>query len=405
MLAQARTRTGMSVATAIGWCALALALAPAAPAASPEPGEPTLMLNAKTAFDPYVAEAAPQTQEFARERYWRTRAYPPFFDKALHWAPPTSFYKDLYAIYNPSETELVESHPDWVLRDASGRPLFIQYDCAQGSCPQYAADIGNPAWRSHWIAEVAGELRKGYIGVHIDDVNMEMKVSDGSGEFTRPIDPRTGAPMTDDAWQRYIAEFTEQIRAALPGAWISQNPLWWMDHGDPEVRRQIEAADAIQLERSFSDAGLTNGGGTFGFMTFIRHIDWLHERGKSIILSSYELGSEAGREFELAAYFLVQRGEDALVVDEHSDAYPDSWWPGWETDLGAPRGAYRSRGGLLVRRFADGLVAVNQPGARAKRLKLRRRYTRLSGARTRSVKLGEREGVVLLRTGSNGAKR
>jgi len=401
MLIQAKRDAFRLIALAVAVCGIGGASAStAAAAAIPEAGEATLMLNAKSAFDPYVTEAAPETMAFAQQRYWRMRAYPPFFDRALAWAAPTQFYKDLYAIYNPRQTGLIDEHPDWALRDAAGEPLFIPYDCGAGSCPQFAADIGNPDWRRHWIEEAGDELEKGYVGIFVDDVNMEMRVSDGNGEPVRPLDPRTGAPMTDEDWRRYIAEFTEEIRAAFPDAEITHNALWWSEHDDPFVQRQTAAADAIELERGFSDDGLTGGNGTYGFLSFIEHVEWLHAQGKTAIYEPHELEAQSARELELAGFFLLQQGSDALAVGEEGDAYPDRFWQGWNADLGQPRGGLRTRHGVLLRKFARGLVLVNQPDSASKRIELSRRYRRLSGRRVRSVRLGPGRGRVLLRVGA-----
>jgi Hypothetical glycosyl hydrolase family 15 len=405
MLAGKRTKFVYAVAAATAACALLVAGPQPAAAGPLDPGEATLMLNAKSSFDPFLTEAAPRTREFARERYWRMRAYPPFFDRALGWAAPAHFYKDLYAIYKSENSELIGQHPDWVLRDAQGSPLYIQFDCAAGTCPQYAADIGSPSWRRHWIEQARQELAKGYVGIFIDDVNMEMRVSDGSGRFTRPVDPRTGAPMTDADWRRYVAEFTEQIRAAFPSAEIIHNALWWADHSDPYVQREIAAASAIELERAFSDEGLTRGGGTFGFTTFIRHIEWLHARGKAVVYEPVDLSEESTREFELASYFLLQERGDVFSVDEDGGAFPDRWWDGWDTDLGAPRGSYRFRDGVLTRRFARGQVIVSQPGASSKRIRLSRKYVRLSGRKVDSVRVADGQGAILLRQGTTTTRR
>src|SRR5882724_2946634 len=44
-----------------------------------------------------------------------------------------------------------------------------------------------------------------------------VRESDGAGRAVPPRDTRTGAAMAEPDWQRYVAEFTEQIRAAFPG--------------------------------------------------------------------------------------------------------------------------------------------------------------------------------------------
>ena len=57
-----------------------------------------------------------------------------------------------------------------------------------------------------------------------------------------PIDPRTGQAMTEADWRRYMAEFTEQIRAALPGKEIVHNAIWFAGHDDPVRPARARAA-------------------------------------------------------------------------------------------------------------------------------------------------------------------
>src|SRR4029450_2551777 len=103
-----------------------------------------------------------------RAHYARMLVYTPYFDTRLSWYPDAWVYKDLYAIYPNSP--VLRAHPEWVLRDASGTLLYIRFACANGKCSQYAADIGNPAFRRNWIDEVSAVLAKGYRGMMIDDV-------------------------------------------------------------------------------------------------------------------------------------------------------------------------------------------------------------------------------------------
>jgi hypothetical protein len=366
-------------------------------------GEVRFLRSATSAFeaDLLAAERDPELQRFWHEHYWRMRGYAPFFDQHTFsgspaWTPPpTHFYRDLYAIYNkPSGEQTIAQHPDWVLRDAAGNDLYIPFDCSGGSCPQYAADVGNRAFRSHWIAEAARTLAEGYSGIHIDDVNMAFRVSNGAGTFTRPIDPRTGRPMTDADWRRYVAEFAEQVRAEFPDAEIVHNAIWFVNREHPAVARAVDAADYVELERGATDPGFTAGAGKYGFETFLAHIDWLHDRGVGVILEPYNLNEER-REFELAVYFLVASGDDAIASSFEAD--PDNWWPGWDTDLGAPEGGRRVWNGLLRRDFADGIVFVNPPGAPTVEADLDGDYEDLDGEEIDSVSLDAREGLVLRR--------
>jgi Hypothetical glycosyl hydrolase family 15 len=364
-------------------------------------GELRFLRNATSSFDPALvaAENDPGLQDFWRNHYWRMRGYAPFFDSHTFngspaWTPPpTHFYRDLYAIYNNANGErTIVRHPDWVLRDDEGERLYIQYRCSRGTCPQYAADVGNPAFRSHWISQARATLSEGYAGIHIDDVNLAMKVSNGAGTFTRPIDPRTGAPMTDADWRRYVAEFTEEIRAAFPNAEIVHNAIWFVGDDVPEVARAVAAADYVELERGASDPNLAPGSGRFGFETFLAHIDWLHDRGAGVIFEPYEL-NESRRQLELGVYFLTAAGDDAIASSFEADQ--DNWWPGWEADLGPPEGERETWNGLLRRDFADGLVLVNPPGSPSRSVTLEGDYEDLDGEPVESISLPERAGIVL----------
>lgn len=381
--------------------ALALAVLPASGSAA----EVRLLRNATTAFDPFITDPSPQSQAWMREHYFQMRGYSPYFDnQAFPWSPPpTSFYRDLYAIYNnPAGNQLIADHPDWVLRDGAGRKLFIPYACGGGTCPQYAGDVGNPAFRAHWIAGARTTFNyssarspdgSGYMGVFIDDVNLQMKVGNGDGEAVAPIDARTGSTMTDQNWQRYVAEFTEEIRAAFPQAQITHNPHWWLPHSDPEVRRQVAAADVIELERGFNDDGLTGGGGKYGYNTFLDHISWLHRRGRKIVLEPY-LDRAAEARYELAGYLLTRRRGDAISSGFRTEPPVDGgqWWRQWQTDPGRPRGGRKQRGGLWQRQYQRGTAVVNPPGTSAKTIRFRRSRRSLTGKVSRRFRLEAREG-------------
>ena len=74
------------------------------------------------------------------------RAYAPYFDSRLSWSSKAWVYQSAYAIY-PGGARRRAQHPEWILRDAAGNKLYIPFGCSGGTCPQYAGDIGNPAFR------------------------------------------------------------------------------------------------------------------------------------------------------------------------------------------------------------------------------------------------------------------
>ena len=364
-------------------------------------GKLRFVRNATSSFDSYTATSSDAQREWMAAHYFRMRGYAPYFNQALGWAPTSHFYKDLYAIYRDvsSDQQLMADHPSWVLRDSSGNRLFIPWSCNGTTCTQYAADIGSPQWRAHWINQAKTTMGAGYDGIFVDDVNLEMKVGNGSGAFVRPVDPRTGAAMTDADWRRYMAEFTEEIKAAFPGAEIVHNALWWASEADPYVQREIDAADVVELERGFNDPGIVGGTSKFGYETLLAHVDWLHSRGASVLLEPYGL-TATSREFELASYFLAKAADDAVVSDFQAD--PGNWWPGWETDLGAPAGGRYLWNGLLRRDFAAGMVLANQPGQATKSVTPPggSSWVDLAGNPVTSVTLDGRRGKVLRLAGA-----
>lgn len=374
------------------------------PDAPPSAGRVMITRNVDAEFGPFIANSTPETEAFMRRNYDRMRGFASFQDQALEWSPPTSVYQDLYAIYNddkegtrPNRETLVE-HPDWVLRDASGDPLFIPFNCDGTTCPQYAADPGNEEFREDWVDRAIDKLRRGYTGLYVDDVNTALRVGDEAGDEVTPIDPRTGEPMKLSDWRRYIADFTELIERRVrdydPDIEISHNPLWFEPESDPNVQRQLLSADIIQIERGFNDEGLVEGRGRFGFLRLLDHVDFLHDLGRRVLYKPTDF-DEAGRDYELAGFFLVSEAGDSIAPTSFID--PDDYWPGWDVDLGEPEGRrYFWRDGLLRRDFERGFTVVNQPGGMSVEIELGPGHTDAAGLPIEGFTLGEASGKVVL---------
>jgi hypothetical protein len=368
----------------------ALLIAPAAYAA--DAGSVRLARGAESSFDVFTRSPGADQQSFMRERYWRMRTYSPYFDSRLSWYRDAWVYQDAYAIYPSSP--LVTSHPEWILRDPAGNRLWIQFACSGGSCTQYAADIGSPDFRAWWIGAAKAKLAAGYRGLFIDDVNMAQRVSDGNGVYTQPLDPRTGERMNETAWQRYMADFMQEVRAALPGAEIVHNAIWTVGDATPDLRRQLNAADYIELERGFNDAGIVGGASKFGWQTLASFIDRRHADGRAVILDGYA-DSPAGRLYGLASYFLMSSGRDAIAND--AATRPDAFWTGYDVGLGAAAGPRYRTDGIWRRDFARGVVLVNEPGSPARTVAVGAGLRDIDGVERSSVTLGAASGAVLLR--------
>lgn len=346
---------------------------------------------ADSSFDKYTLAPSAERQAWMRSKYWRLRAYAPYFDSRTAWFGGAWAYKDAMAIY-PSETKPA----NFYLKDAQGRRLFIWFGCGGGTCTQYAGDVGAPEYRRAWIDDAKRIYQQGYKGLFIDDVNMSQRISDGNGVLQWPVDPRTGATMTEANWRRYMAEFMEQVRREIPGAEIVHNSLWFDGDADPYVQRQLEAADLIEIERGINDSGLRGGEGQFGVRTLLKLIDRLHARGKGVILDA-AAPTAAERMYGLAGYFLVSEGRDAM--GNYQASTPDDWWAAYDTDLGDALGKrYDLANGVIRRDFTRGTVLMNVPDSPTVTVNVGSGFKDLDGAATSSVSLAAGRGAVLLHT-------
>jgi len=368
----------------------------AAQSAGPE-GKVNLFVIADSGFDEWTDDPTEEQQQFMRERYHRMLTYAPYFDSRLSWYPNAWEYKDAYAIYRSSSVP--QDHPDWILKDANGQNLYIPYGCSDGTCPQYAADIGNPDFQNYFITSQRARMEAGYLGIFIDDVNLSrITVSDGNGRSVTPIDPRTGTEMTVADWRRYFAEFMERVRDAFPSSEIAHNVHWWTDRSDPSVLRQLDAADWINFERGISDPGITGGSGKYGFETLLGLIDWLHGRGKHVVMEDDDDTGLQERDYELAFYLMINDGKgDMLASDgDTTRITPNSFWSGYLTKLGYALGTHYRWNDLFRRDFECGIVLVNQPDMPTISVALPATYTDLEGRHLDSVTLPSSGGQVLV---------
>jgi hypothetical protein len=370
-----------------------------APAAFAEVGSPAsagtvkFVKRTEPAFNHFMESPTPEFVAWMNHDFWRAEVFSPYFDNKTSWYPNGWMYKDLYALYTGSS--YAKEHENWILRNASGAPMFIPWGCSDGSCPQYAADVGNAEYRHAWIAEVKASAERGYAGLWIDDVNLEFRVGNGNGEEEAPIDPRTGEPMTETAWQGYVDTFLEEIRQAMPNLELLENSIWFA--GGPErwknplVRRQIATANYINLERGVNDEGLTGGTGPWSLKTFLSFVDYVHAAGKGVILDG-AVNTPTGREYSLAAYYLISTGNDGIG---NGAMTPENWWSAYNEDLGTPAGPRREWEGLLRRDYTDGIALVNEPDAPTRTVALPAPMYDTEGAVVTSVTLGAANGAVL----------
>ncbi|MGI9325894.1 MAG: hypothetical protein ACR2PZ_11790 [Pseudomonadales bacterium] len=334
-----------------------------------------------------------------QEHYARMLTYSPYFDSRLLWFPKAWAYLNAYAI--KPRTGLQRSKPEWILKDSSGNDLYIPYDCQDGKCPQFAADLSNSGFRQHRLNQAAALLQAGYRGLYIDDVNLAWRVSNGVGEIIQPIDRSSGQPMTLASYRRNMVEFLELARTTFPDAELVHNMIWYAtEFDDPLLHRQIRAADYLALQRGVSDRGIKSRDGSYGFNRFLALVDLVHALDRAIILDDDDQNNQspANRDYELAFYFLVNQGRDLLGADgERARMSPERFYPGYLVDLGEVLSErYLTRDGLYRRDYSNGFVLVNPPGSGSPCVNFTRPSFSVLGERQRRLCLPSPGGAVLL---------
>jgi len=377
--------------------ALLLAVLPALALAG-DPGHVYYQRLAEPSLDRWTNAPDSAGKAWFRDHFFRMGVFSTYFDSRTKWYQHALFYKNLYGV--PTDSHVYAEHSDWVLRDSGGHSLYIPWGCKNGTCPQYAGDIANAAFRDWWIREARETLARGYFGIWVDDVNMELRVSDGNSKQAAPIDSSTRRPMTAEAWRGHVADFLEQIRNAFPKAEIVHNSIWFagpegVRDKDPAIRRQIAAADNLNIERGIaSDQGLTGGSDMWSLNALFAYIDRVHEIGRGVTLEEYS-PDRAGLAYSLAGYFLISSGNDRIG---DGSANPGNWWSGFDVDLGAPAGPRSYHAGVFQRVFADGMVLLGEPGLSPRKVNLPAAFVTLDGQPVNAVELHAREGVILRKT-------
>ncbi len=267
------------------------------------------------------------------------------------------------------------AHPDWVLKDGYGTLLYVN--------ASFAADLGNPAYRAWWIAQVSS-ASAGAVGVYVDDVSMERRATYYGGAAAGIRDPRTGATMTEASWQRYMADFMVELRAALPGAELVHDVLWAKGDTRSDIQRELNAASVVAIESPY----LTNQSAWESFASFVeRRV----ASGRGVVLDAYADGA-GPRLYWLANALLLDTslGNDAWTAQNR-------WWSGYDVALGAPLGGRAAWAGVSRRDFAGGVVLVNPPGNGIRTVTVGAGFADLDGAVVSQLTLAPGSGAVLVR--------
>lgn len=337
-------------------------------------------------------------------------SYTPYWDAAVSWAPAFA-YRDAYAIYgtggviDPARNPpIVVAHPEWILRDAAGNPCYIPFKNAQGAVDQMAADIGNPEWIEYFVSRSAEDAANGYAGTFVDDVNLDIsRVGDANANPAKPIDPRTGQPMTPLAWKAYFVAFLQELRKATQalGIKLIHNAVWFFGSGpgDLLINAQIQACDYVWFENAFGDQGLTGGTGQFSLGAKIGQIQRVYGLGATPVAGEYQYANAA---YKVACMRMADPLNPAVTLGGigFADLGPGQWDATFErlvhADLGDALGPAERISGVWQRLYQHGAVYLVEPGGDTAHLLLDYAMTDCAtGQVVVAVDLAASRGVVL----------
>jgi hypothetical protein len=305
----------------------------------------------------------------------------PYFNSRTSWFKKGLVYEDHSGMYTWDGIDWPGQHPDYLMYQDNGKPAYINWGC-NGSdyCPQYEANVNNAGFQNYWISRARDHMNQGsYMGLWIDDVNLRTDAIKGDGgQSVTIVDPnRNRQVLQDNDWKRYFANFMVAVRNAFPSKTILHNALWFNDGPsgtptNPDVIREIDAADILNVESGLNDGNLSNSG-DWSLDAMLKYGEFILSRPangttgvpKKVV---YEANGTdpAGWMDSISKYYLISNGNVMLGDDSNYFVSHQlgTHWSGLNTDLGAPTSNRKTlSNGLYRRDFQKGITLVNPPKA------------------------------------------
>ena len=296
----------------------------------------------------------------------------------------------------PGAREASRGHEEWYLHDAAGERVRVRIDRYKGERARFGMNVGVAGYQDFLAGRAIELLRAGYDGVHLDNVE-----TDSSYHPDRVGSWISGMPVeiTREGWPAAEQSMLKRLRARVTEAGFGSRPLI-INHiraAEPEVSRlylgDVEGANTegwLSRDRSHD--------GPFGWKASVDQAAEVAQSGKllTLICRTDALSDEESL-YLFASYLLATDGRHLYFF--HGTSYRPAatrWRDYYDLDIGSPAGPMRPAGGLYVREFTRGFVAVN-PFDTVARLEAPEGCVNLSGAALRSVSLQPRTGVILRR--------
>ncbi len=307
---------------------------------------PDSMTGAQVRF---VAGHVDGTQKVSRQTAGRLRGVNPGF-LVLHYRLGIGDGPVPFRIGNrwASDFGFVTRHESWFWHQGGRRVYQTQWG--------WYLMNPNSGWRAYWARRVLYEASLlGDDGVFADSLSVPQYL--GANGFSPPLQYFVG----EAAWTARIDSFMRYEERRLRGKlWFIPNAGSWITTRE---RTDYAIPDGVMIE------GFAEGGP----QSFYAPGDWrlqmtralsLVRRGKVLIAQSYlSPGDMRARGFVLGSYLLIKGSHTFVNMDIGSEP---QWFPEYGVDLGPALGpppanidALREAGGVYVRRYAHGEVAVN----------------------------------------------
>jgi Hypothetical glycosyl hydrolase family 15 len=293
--------------------------------------------------------------------------------------------------------EADRGHPEWFLRDTSGRRIEsgAYHDL-------WLMDVGNPAYQRAWLGNVAAEVaRAGWDGVALDDVNTSPDYHAG--------DRTPAAYPTDPAYAGAMRSFLARVGPALRarGKLVLPNIATEWPTGPRYWRDWIRFTSGGILEYWTKWGSSTSEHFTGDGWAYRQQFLALTQKAGKIFLGVTSAPKDDVRSMAYArASFLLDwnGGPSALVFEPSSPEAQDPYDPNWTISIGKPRGPKRLVGGVWRREYTRGIVLVN-PGQAAVAVPLRGAFARRGGQIVTSATLAPATGLVLADAPGSASRR
>jgi Hypothetical glycosyl hydrolase family 15 len=238
--------------------------------------------------------------------------------------------------------------PEWPPRPAER--WFFHYGGRRVLMRQwgwYVMNVDDAGWRSYYTAQ----LRKQVASTHADGAFLD------SASVPNEFGGSAFTPRLPDVDARFESAWTARIER-------------WLPYVQRRLRKPVIAnAGSWVTTRDRTDYSAIAGVMLEGFATNLAPADWrleltralgLVRRDRIVIVQSYPDSDVDARMFELGSYLLIKGAHTYVNFPLGIEV---DWFPEYGIDLGVPVDppGLRDENGVFVRRFANGLAAVN-PG-------------------------------------------